>query len=125
MSNLWLKIKIWTKGICAALVLLYLLIFILKNDQDVPFWWWFNHDHNYSKLLLIAIAFFAGVITTILLRTTLRTIKQINEVRRRSRTDRLERDLNDMKLKASRLQTRPATGTTTPTPTPPPDESAV
>jgi hypothetical protein len=41
----------------------------------------------------------------------------------------MERDLNDMKLKASRLQTKPAGSTTSTgsasTTTPPPDESAM
>ena len=123
MNNLWLKIKIWTKGILAALVLLYLLIFIIQNNQEVTFWWWRHCEIKASSLLLLFIAFLAGVITTILLRTILRTIKQINEVRHRSRSDRMERDLNEMKQKASRLQTKPATGATTPTTTPPPDES--
>jgi uncharacterized integral membrane protein len=128
MNNVWLKIKIWTKGICAALVLLYLLIFVIENNQEVTFWWWRHREIKSSSLLLLIIAFLVGVISTILLRTTLRTMKQIREVRNRSRTDRMERDLNDMKLKASRLQTKPAAGATATSAEPktnlPPDESA-
>lgn len=113
MTNTWLKIKIWTKGICAGLVLLYLLIFIYQNNRTVPFWWWSGHQGVHSVLLLILIAFFAGVISTVLVRTTLRTLKQIRDMRSRARTDRMERDLNEMKLKASRLQTKSPGGNTT------------
>jgi uncharacterized integral membrane protein len=125
MNNLWLKIKIWTKGILAALVLLYLLVFIIENNQEVTFWWWHKHQVQASSLLMLIIAFLAGAISSILIRTTLRTIKQINEVRHRTRTDRIERDLNDMKFKASRLQTKPTSSATSPAPIPPPDESAI
>ncbi len=107
MGNLWLKIKIWTKGITITLVLLYLLVFVIKNNRPVPFWWWVNHEDEHSMLLLVLISFAAGAVVTVLLRTTLRTLRQIRELRTRSRTDKLERDLADMKEKASRLQTKP------------------
>jgi uncharacterized integral membrane protein len=120
MGNLWLKIKIWTKVILAVLVLLYVLIFIIQNNEHVQFWWWFNHRDDYSKVLLIGIAFLAGVVCTILLRTTLRTLKQIKELRSRTRTDRIERELADMKDKASRLQTKPVSSGTSPSEVIPP-----
>ena len=107
MGNFWLKIKIWTKSILALAVLLYILIFIIKNNEPVRFWWWYNREDQYSMLLLIAISFVAGIICTILVRTTFRTLRQIRELRSRSRTDKMERDLAEMKEKASRLQTKP------------------
>jgi uncharacterized integral membrane protein len=108
MGNLWLKIKVWTKVTLALLVLIYVLVFIVKNNEPVKFWWWINHEDQYSKVLLIVISFLAGVITTILFRTTLRTLRQVRDLRSRSRTDRIERELADMKQKASRLQTKPS-----------------
>jgi uncharacterized integral membrane protein len=119
MGNLWLKIKVWTKSILALLVAIYVLVFVIKNNEPVRFWWWYNREDQYSMLLLIAISFVAGIISTVLLRTTLRTIRQVRDLRSRSRTDKMERDLADMKEKASRLQTNPPA-----TPIPPPAEPA-
>ncbi len=109
MSNLWLKIKIWTKGIAIGLILLYVLVFIFKNNQDVKFWWWYNREDQHSVLLLISISFLAGIVSTVLVRTTWRTIRQLRDLRDRSRGQRMERELADMKDKASRLQTKPTT----------------
>ena len=116
MGNIWLKIKVWTKAILALAVFLYVLVFIAKNNDRVRFWWWYNREDQYSMLLLIAISFVAGVVCTILFRTTLRTIRQIRDLRTRSRTDKIERELADMKEKASRLQTKPTAATTSDTP---------
>ena len=39
--NLWVKIKVWTKITVFALLALYVLIFVIKNDdQKVRFWYW-------------------------------------------------------------------------------------
>src|SRR5262245_34811675 len=107
MRNLWLKIKIWSKGIVGLIVVLYALFFAYNNSDQTTVWLWFGHSPTQSKLLLLAIAFFAGVICTILVRTTIRTVRQIRELQSKSRTDRIERELADMKQKASRLQTKP------------------
>lgn len=107
MGNLWLKIKVWTKGILGLIVLLYALFFAYNNSDPTTVWLWFGHSPTYSKLVLLAIAFFAGVICTILVRTTMRTLRQIRDLQSKSRTDRIERELADMKQKASRLQTKP------------------
>jgi uncharacterized integral membrane protein len=114
MSDLWLKIKVWTKGIIAALVLLYVIVFIAKNSQPVRFWWWYNHQDEYSALLLIGIAFFAGIGSTVLFRTTLRTVKQVQDLKARNRSQRMEREFADMKSKAAMLQTRPVAGSENP-----------
>jgi len=108
MGTLWLKIKVWTKGILTLLVVLYALFFAYNNSEETTVWLWFNHSPTHSKLVLLAIAFFAGVICTILVRTTVRTLRQVRDLRMRSRTDRIERELADMKQKASRLQTKPS-----------------
>jgi uncharacterized integral membrane protein len=109
MSNFWLKLKVWSKGTTIGLILLYVLVFIFKNNQQVTFWWWYNREDQHSVLLLIAISFFAGIVSTILIRTTWRTIRQLRDLRERSRGQRMERELADMKDKAGRLQTKPST----------------
>ena len=58
MGNLWLKIKVWTKITVAALITLYVLIFVLKNDaQKVKFWYWINREYEGSLLSLVFFAF--------------------------------------------------------------------
>jgi uncharacterized integral membrane protein len=109
MSDLWLKIKAWSKGIFAGALLLYLIFFFVQNSgQDVVFWYWFKHAPVKSLLFIEFAAFFAGVVVTLLAMTTLRTVKQIRDVRTGRRTDKLEREMADMKAKAAMLQTRPA-----------------
>ena len=104
---MWLKIKIWTKTIVVGALVLYALLFILNNSgQAVKFWYWFNRQYETSMLVLIVITFLAGVIGTLLVRTTFTTMRQIREARARSRTDRLEREVADMKAKAAMLKTK-------------------
>jgi uncharacterized integral membrane protein len=108
---MWLKIKIWTKTIVVGALVLYALLFILNNSgQSVKFWYWFRREYETSMLVLILITFLAGVIGTLLVRTTLSTIRQIREARARARTDRLEREVADMKVKAAMLKTKSAPG---------------
>ena len=110
MGNMWLKIKIWTKGILVTLLVLYVLAFMLKNTGQpaVKLWFWFNTELTISPLLLVFTTFLIGIVFTILARTTFTTVRQIRDLRQRARTDKLEREVADMKTKASMLQTRPA-----------------
>ena len=117
MQNLWLKIKIWTKVTVAALIALYVLIFVLKNgDRKADFWFWFGREYSGSLLSLVGFAFLIGGLVAVLATTTFRTIRQIRELRAKSRTAKLEAEVRDMKTKAAMLQTRPAPGATTPMP---------
>jgi hypothetical protein len=72
----------------------------------VKFWYWFGREPETSPLLLVFFSFLAGVIGTILVRTTFTTIRQIRDLRSRNRLERLEREHADMKAKAAMLQTR-------------------
>jgi len=106
---MWLKVKIWTKTIVVGALVLYALLFILQNSgQAVKFWYWFGREYETSMLVLILITFLAGVVGTLLVRTTISTLRQIREARARSRTDRLEREVADMKTKAAMLKTKSA-----------------
>lgn len=109
MNNFWLKLKIWTKTTIAAVVLIYALLFIAKNSgQAVEFWYFpFKPTVNTSMLLLIAGTFLAGVVATLIVRTTFSTLRQVRELRARSRIDKLERDQASIKVKAAMLQRMP------------------
>lgn len=108
MQNLWLKIKIWTKVVVAALIALYLLVFVVENGgRQAKFWYWINHDYETSLLSLVFVAFLIGGLVAILATTTFRTIRQIRDLRARNRTAKLEAEVRDMKTKAAMLQTKP------------------
>jgi uncharacterized integral membrane protein len=110
MNNLWLKIKVWTKIVVAAFIVTYLVTFIAKNSAYEAKVWFFFFKEPYTVplLYLIFFVFLGGVVGTILVRTTFKTLKQVTELRTRTRQDRLEREMADMKAKAARLQTRPS-----------------
>jgi len=108
MGNLWLKIKVWTKVTLFTALSFYALLFIYNNaDQEVTLWIWFRTEPRRSVLLYMLFAFLIGVIGTILVRTTVRTVEQIKELRSRSRADKMGRQQAQMQSKAGRLQTRP------------------
>ncbi len=107
MNTIWLKIKVWTKGIVGALLLIYILIFIAQNSgQTVKFWWFFGQEPETSLLIFTFFTFFFGVFITLLVRAALKTVRQIREIRERNRTARLEREVAEMRSKASMLKTR-------------------
>jgi lysylphosphatidylglycerol synthetase-like protein (DUF2156 family) len=104
---MWLKIKVWTKIIVVSALVLYALLFIYNNSgKQVDFWWWFGKPTSASVFTLSFVAFLSGVIGAILVRTTWKTYRQIRELQSRSRTQKIERDLADMKSKAAMLKTR-------------------
>jgi uncharacterized integral membrane protein len=104
---MWLKIKVWTKVVVFGLVLLYSMIFILANkDGTAKFWYWFGREPEWPVLFLVLGAFITGVILTVLLRTTFKTLRQFRELQSRSRADKLHREMEMMKTKAAMLRTR-------------------
>src|SRR5438067_11454310 len=108
MGNIWLKIKVWTKVIIVSMLVLYGLLFVLKNsEKPVTFWFWFGRQYDTSLLVLVFFTFIAGIIAAVLVRTSFVTIRQIREIKARNRSERMARDVEEMKSKASRLQTKP------------------
>ncbi len=108
-ENLWLKIKFWTKLTIVFLVVVYIAFFIGKNsERKAQFWYWYNHTYSVSILILTAVSFLAGIVALFLVRTTYKTIRQVRSMRTRSRTERLEREVEDMKAKAAMLHTKNA-----------------
>ncbi len=111
MGNLWLKIKVWTKITIAAVIAIYLLTFIIQNGSEkAKFWWWVGHTYDGPMLYLVLFTFIIGAVISLLGLMMFRTVRQVKEIRSRGRSERLERDLNDMKAKAAMLQTKPAAG---------------
>jgi len=110
MGNLWLKIKIWTKGIIFGAMALYALLFLYFNSgrEPVKFWYWIGREPANPPLMLILVSFLAGVVATIIVRTTFRTARQIRDMREKGRLEKLEREHAEMKAKAAMLQTRTA-----------------
>ena len=109
MSNAILKIKVWTKVILFGLILVYITVFIIQNSENhAQLWVWFGRGKQVqtSVLKLVLAAFLLGVVGTLLVRTSFRTVRQIREVRERNRAERMERDLVDMKTKAGMLRSR-------------------
>lgn len=105
---MWLKVKIWTKGILFGALLLYALLFIFNNvNKGAKLWLWFGREPDTPLLVLVSLCFMLGVLLTLLVRTILTTIRQIRDLRTRSRTERLEREVADMKSKAAMLKTKP------------------
>jgi uncharacterized integral membrane protein len=109
MGSIWLKIKIWTKVSFFALILIYVLIFVAKNSTEkVSFWYWFNRSADTSVLLFSLYAVLSGIVFTVLVSTTLKTIRQVRELRGKGRIDRIDREMADMKAKAAMLREKPA-----------------
>jgi uncharacterized integral membrane protein len=122
MGHLWLRIRIWTKVVLIALLVIYVILFTYKNAQEkVEIWYWINHKPQTNLLLLALCSFLAGVVCTVLARTTLRTIRQVQDLQDRARSNRLDRDMADIRAKAAMLQTKSTAATPAPAaPIPPP-----
>ena len=112
MANLWLKTKVVTKIAIFVILLIATLLFVFNNsNKPVKIWLWNEYDTTLLKVLFFTVL--VSVIFTILIGTAFRTLRQIREIRARSRSQKLEEEIREMKEKASMLQTRPAGGSTT------------
>ncbi len=107
MNEIWLSIKSWAQRLVLAALVIYAGVFVYKNSQQpVSFWYWYNHSRSTTVFILTAAAFAAGMIFMVLLSTAIKTLRQIRDLRSRSRHEKMERELADMKAKAAMLQTR-------------------
>ena len=107
MTNLWLKLRVWTKVIVVLALFLYAIVFVYQNSaRPVKPWFWFGREPDTSVLVLVLCAFLLGVIGTVLFRTTFKTIRQIRNLAERTRSERLEREVADMRAKAAMLRSR-------------------
>ena len=107
MNEIWLSIKSWTQRLLLAALVIYAGVFVYNNRIEVNFWYWYHHSRSTSVFVLTAGAFAAGMIFMVLLSTAFKTLRQIRDLRARSRNEKMERELADMKARAAMLQTRP------------------
>ncbi len=114
MSDFWIKLKFWIKTTLISALVIYVLLFIFKNSgESVKFWYFPLQDSlQTSVLYLTAGAFITGIITAILVKTTITTVKQF----RLMKASKATREVAEMQAKAAKLQTR-STTTGAPDPT--------
>src|SRR4051812_4945605 len=106
MGNLWLKIKVGFKIAIFAILSICTLVLLIQNvNRPVKVWFWNEIDTTVIKALSVTVL--VSVVFTILIGTAFRTIRQIREIRARSRAEKLQQDITDMKTKAAMLQTKP------------------
>jgi uncharacterized integral membrane protein len=111
MVNLWLKIKIWTKVLLFSALFIYVLLFVVCNHEHQADVWFYPGRTLQSSVLLVALfSFLGGVISTILVRTTVRTLRQVRELQERTRSAKLERAVQEMHIKAAMLRAKPGAG---------------
>ena len=114
MSNTWLKLKMWTRLSLISAVIIYLLLFVFKNrNNEIKIDFVFKEYSNLNVLLVVLFTAIFIIFGWWLLKTVLRAVRQLKDITRRARMDRLEREHSDMAAKAAKLQTRSET-------TPPP-----
>ena len=103
---MWLKFRVWSKVIIFAVIAIYLLVFFFKNTgegKQVVLWYWFGYTSpQMSVLFFMVTAFLFGVITTLLVRTLLRTLSQLRELKRKQ----LEKEAAAVVARAAKLRVR-------------------
>ncbi|HZL36937.1 MAG TPA: hypothetical protein VFC78_16575 [Tepidisphaeraceae bacterium] len=105
MGKFWLKFWVTTKITIVTLLLLYILIFVWVNHSNqAKVWVWISDEIHTTTLMVAFFSFLAGVVGTILVRTTLKTLRQIRDLQARNRHEKMHRDLEDMKTKAAMLR---------------------
>ncbi len=113
MSDAWVNIKFWIKTTIISILAIYVILFIYNNtgdDRTVSFWWWFGNKPTTSVFIFAAVSFVAGVLVTLLIQTTLTTLKQHREMKAMQTAKRLvEQETKAKRLKL--LPTQPASAT--------------
>ena len=111
MTNFWLKLKLWTKGIVFGLIGLYVIVFLSRNWNvrvagllDFVF----TDFQNPHVLLLMLFTAVVSVIGWWLLRPVVGTIRQFRDLRERGRAARLEKDVAEMKAGKATPSVSPA-----------------
>lgn len=107
-SDTLLKIRIWLKVILLALLVLYAIVFVWLNSGEYIDLWLFPTVTIEQLNVFVALvgAFLLGALLTVLVRTILTTVRQIRQSRERGRTQKLEREIADMRVKSNQLQQR-------------------
>jgi hypothetical protein len=104
---MWEKIKLWTRISVFSALALYLLLVVavnwelrVKGTLQLVF---IKFDEPRVLLVLLVTAF-VSIFGWWLTRTVYKAVRQLQGVRERSRTAKLEKDMAEMKAKAAMLQ---------------------
>lgn len=103
--NWWMKIKIWAKIGVFSIIAVYIFLFSIKNlGTKTELWVFFGQGWTIeSSVLLLAVGAFAfGIIFTLMVRTIIRTMSQLREMKRK----RAEKEAIAILNRASKLRTR-------------------
>jgi hypothetical protein len=128
---MWEKLKFYTRVILFSALALYLLIIVTLNWPlvvDGKLRLVFTEFDKPRILMVLLVTGFLSIFAWWLIRTIFKTLHQFRQLRERSRTSKLEKEVADMKAKAGMLQTRETTvippskpaSTTTPSESPSP-----
>jgi hypothetical protein len=118
MNGFWQKFVAIVKFVVLGLLLVHVLLFIGLNMSAVVSEQLNLIYRKYDRPNFLLVMLLTSVLSIFgwwLFRITLKTLRQINESKVRSRTLKLERDMAEVKSKAAMLQTNP-TGTEIPHP---------
>jgi uncharacterized integral membrane protein len=105
-----MKIKIWTKIGVFSIIAVYIFLFSIKNlGTKTELWIFFGQGWTIeSSVLLLAVgAFVCGIISTLMVRTILRTMSQLREMKRK----RAEKEAIAILNRAAKLRTRDSLST--------------
>lgn len=83
MREFWLKIWLWMKVSVFLVIAVYCLAFVSMNiSTEAPLWVGPRKTISANLLTLAFGAFATGVLTTLLVRTTIKTLRQFREISR-------------------------------------------
>jgi hypothetical protein len=104
---MWEKIKLWTRIVVFSALALYLLIVIAVNWElrlNGPLQLVLVKFENPRVLLVLLVTAVVSIFGWWLTRTVFKALRQLQSVRERSRTAKLEKEMAEMKAKAAMLQ---------------------
>ncbi|HWE02669.1 MAG TPA: hypothetical protein VG326_09695 [Tepidisphaeraceae bacterium] len=109
MGKFWMKIWVWIKVIVFACLAIYVIAFAVFNHEHANFWVWPGKPPIITTTIVLAFwSFIAGVLATLLIRTSFKTMRQIRDLQDRGRHEKMQRDLDEVKAKAAMLRSRPS-----------------
>src|SRR3954470_954539 len=104
---MWEKIKLWTRVVIFGALTLYLLVVVLMNwDKRLngPLQLVFVTFESPRVLVVLLVTALVSLFGWWLTKAVYKTTRQFRSVRDRSRTAKLEKDMADMRAKASMLR---------------------
>jgi ABC-type Fe3+ transport system permease subunit len=87
MGELWRKMWIWIRISVWVAIVIYLVAFVVENHGREAIFWVFPYKTlETTSLTLSLLAFIAGIIATLLIQTTVRTLRHLRDASNRSST---------------------------------------